>query len=356
MPSRCDGARRRAGAWHWSQPVETRQVTIPRFDIDATLDSSAFRRGELWWRTPFVLHSGGTLAELRMAWHASGPVDAPIVLALGGISAHRAAEDHDGTNGWWREQCGPGFALDTRRFRVLGVDWLGGSHDSTGPAGDATFPEIDTRDQARAIVLLLDALGIARVRLLVGASYGGCVAQHLAVLLGDRVERVAIVCAAHRATRFASGLRYVQREVLKLGGAHGCDRAALAVARSLAMLTYRTPGEFEERFDGPGEVASYLRHHGERYGARHDPVAVARLSASLDAHDFDPRELRAPTTLIGFDSDQLVPPWLLREFAASCPHAQTVLLGSRFGHDAFLKEEDAMARELRRQLRAGGAA
>src|SRR5688572_6331038 len=98
-----------------------------------------------------------------------GPADAPVVLVAGGISAdrHVAAHAADDTPGWWDALAGDGRALDTRRLRVLAIDWLGSDGTLDAP--------LDTADQADAMAVVLDRLGIARLHAFVGASYGAMV-------------------------------------------------------------------------------------------------------------------------------------------------------------------------------------
>ncbi|MDP2957649.1 MAG: alpha/beta fold hydrolase [Longimicrobiales bacterium] len=139
----------------------------------------------------FALESGTALHPAHVAFESRGPDDGPAVLVLGGLSAHRDAGDAGGRRGWWWEQVGPGRALDTLTHRVLSVDFLGGSGGSSGPTSSAHWPRgaaVSTTDQARAILALLDALGVERLRLAVGASYGGRVVRQLTRLAPHRVE------------------------------------------------------------------------------------------------------------------------------------------------------------------------
>lgn len=306
------------------------------------------RDGVLTLPDPFVLESGEVLRGGQLAWQTVGPADAPLVIVLGGISAHRRPTD-DG-RGWWESQCGAGGAIDTTQYRLLGIDWLGGCDASTGPHGDTNFPAISTSDQARALLLLLNRLGIRRVHLLVGASYGGLVAQQLAALLGDRLRRLVLLSAAHRPSQFGTALRHVQRTILDLGGD---TTAALALARSLAVLGYRTPEGVEARFGGESEedVSSWLTHHGERFVARFDTAAYRCLGKSLDTHHIDPAAVRVPTTLFAVRDDLIVPLSLLREYAARAGAAcELVEISSQYGHDAFLKEEKVVGNVLRAAL------
>jgi homoserine O-acetyltransferase len=305
-----------------------------------------WRQDELALPDPFPLDSGASLCNARLAWQCAGPNDAPLIIALGGISAHRRPCAEDG-RGWWEAQCGEGRVLDTLRYRVLGIDWLGGVDASSGPCAGETFPQVSTKDQARALLLLLNRLGVRRVHLLVGASYGGAVAQQLALLLGERLRRLVLLSAAHRTSQFGLALRHIQRAILDLGGD---GRDALALARSLAVLGYRTPDGIEARFgevDSGEDVLAWLAHHGERFTARFNTAAYRRLGESLDEHAVDPAAIRVPTTLLAVREDLIVPLALLREFAARAAACELVEISSAYGHDAFLKEEGAVATLLR---------
>jgi homoserine O-acetyltransferase len=295
---------------------------------------------------PFRLESGETLERAQLAWQCVGPEDAPLIVVLGGISAH-ARCCAPGGDGWWEGQCGDARALDTRRYRLLGVDWLGGA-DASSPARGA---RISSADQARALLLLINRLGVRRVHLLVGASYGGAVAQHLAALLGARLRRLVLLCAAHRSSAFARAFRHVQRAILELGGD---SQPVLALTRQLAILGYVTHAEIESRFGDSAEVLPWLARHGARFAERFNADAYRCLGESLDSHRIDPAVIRVPTTLFGATEDQLVPPSLAHEFAALVPDCRLVEISSRHGHDAFLKEEAAVAEVLRAALGEGG--
>lgn len=305
-----------------------------------------WQRGVLELPRPFRLDCGRVLEGARLAWQCAGPADAPLIIALGGISAHSRVCSADG-NGWWEEQCGAGKTLDIRRFRVLGIDWLGGCDASTPARGERDFPVVSTADQARALLGLLNRLGVRRVHLLVGASYGGNVAQQLAALLGDRLRRLVLLSAAHRPAQFGLALRHVQRSILDLGGG---TAQALALARELAVLCYRTTEGVEQRFvhdDARGGVVGWLQHHGESFTRRFDEAAYRCLGRSLDGHYLDPATIRAPTTVFAVREDLTVPLSLLREYAARAGgRCEFVEISSPHGHDAFLKEGAAVSAVL----------
>jgi homoserine O-acetyltransferase len=329
---------------------ETEMSAAPQRHSPAPADvlpAVQWLEGELSLPQPFVLESGALLDDAKLAWQCVGPADAPVIVVLGGISAHRRAVALDG-KGWWESQCGAGRALDTNRYRLLGIDWLGGCDASTGPrsCGTESFPEISTADQARALLLLLNRLGVRRVHLIVGASYGGNVAQQLAALLGDRLRHLVLLSAAHKAAQFGLALRHVQRAILDLGG-ESASTEALALARSLAVLGYRTAEGVEQRFGGESPqdahgngVLGWIEHHGRKFVRRFDADAYRCLGRSLDSHEIDPAAVRVPTTLFAVREDLTVPLSLLREYAsrAGAP-CELIEISSDYGHDAFLKEE-----------------
>jgi len=315
------------------------------YHAEAVAPAVQWLEGELALPQSFTLESGATLSDAKLAWACVGPADAPVIVVLGGISAHRRPVARDG-RGWWESQCGAGKALDTNRYRIVGIDWLGGCDASTGPKSSdlEDFPAISTADQARAVLLLLNRLGLRRVHLVVGASYGGNVAQQLAALLGERLRHLVLLSAAHKAAQFGLALRHVQRAILDLGGD---STEALALARSLAVLGYRTAEGVEQRFgsEAPRDahadgVLGWIDHHGKKFVRRFDADAYRCLGRSLDAHDIDPAAVRVATTLFAVREDLTVPLSLLREYQTRAGAAcELVEISSDYGHDAFLKEE-----------------
>ena len=305
---------------------------------------------------------GGRSAEGgRVAYASYGPEDAPAVMVLGGISAHRfVCGDEDGTSGWWPGVVGTDTPLAPGTYRVLGVDYLGGAGGSSLPVNGPGVPIVTTQDQADGVKAVLDHLGIEKLHAWVGASYGGMVGLAFGARHPDRLTRLLVFCAAHRSHPMATGLRALQRRIVELAVDAGRESEGLALARELAMTTYRTPEEFEKRFvsvpiweEGSPHFAveKYLKVQGERFVRRFDGRAFAILSQSLDLHNVDPALVRVPTTVVSVDSDTLVPPWLVAEMVRRLPGTgRTIRVTSNFGHDAFLKEKTVVGRVIRHVL------
>lgn len=284
------------------------------------------------------------LRQFGRTIRASGlgdPLDLPVVV-LGGISADCfPGLRPDGSAGWWSGLVGQGRAVDPGQSYVIGMDFAA---DETG----ATAPS--TADQARVLAAALETLGVRRPATIVGASYGAMVGMALAEADPARVERLVIVSGSAKPHPVSTAQRELQRRVVSLGLQAGCADEALAIARGMAMLTYRTPAEFERRFGGGigepaalccSEPGSYLRARGEAFTSVMTPGRFLSLSASIDRHCVRPEKIEAPCLLIGAHSDQLVFPDELRSLAANLAgSAELHLLDSLFGHDMFLKEPE----------------
>ena len=301
----------------------------------------------------FRLYFGGRLDGIEIAFRLAGRAGAPVVAALGGISAGREVFAlRAGEPGWWDEIAGPGKALDTDRFRVLGFDFLGGSHRSTGPGEGETFPSVSAYDQAAVLALLMDHLGIERLQASVGASYGGMVTLAFAQQFPERLRHAVVISAAHRTHPMSTAWRSVQRAIVRYAIPRGEGPEGLKLARALAMATYRSAREFEERFPGVAEreggvfrfpVESYLFARGESYASHYRPEAFICLSESIDLHRVEPEQVQVPVTCLGIAEDQLVPLADMRELrdrlGGGC---QLIEIDSIYGHDAFLKETEVM--------------
>jgi len=327
---------------------------------DTDQDAPPAVRGSVAVRLP-LRHAG--VRDLTIAYECVGPADAPVVLAAGGISAHKhvLASANFPEAGWWQSQSGVG--LDLGRVRVLAIDWLGADGSLDAP--------IDSADQADAIAAVLDALSIDRLLAFFGSSYGAMVGLQFAARHPRRLGRLVAISGAHRSHPYASAWRALQRQAVALGQLQ-CDEAqGLALARQLAMLSYRTPAEFAERFDAEPTLAhgrvrvaaeSYLEHCAATWVARTSPTAFLRLSESIDLHRIDPRTVAVATTVIAIAEDRLVPLEDLFALVENLPQGDIRVLRSKYGHDAFLVETLEIGNVIARSIDAaladacGGAA
>lgn len=328
----------------------------PCADAPASAQPPSARRGE--FELDLTLRHAGR-RRLRLRYEDVGDVRVPAVFVAGGISAHRhlAANDVDTAPGWWDVQVGAGRPLDPARLRLLSIDWIGADGRLDAP--------LDPADQAAAIAALLDRLGVGVLHAFIGSSYGAMVGLQFAAQHPARLDRLVAISGTHRAHPYASAWRALQRRAVALGALQCDDVDGLVLARQLALLSYRTPEEFAGRFgaaqvvDGRVRVAAedYLDHCGNAYARRTPTVAFLRLSESIDLQDVDPGLIAVPVTLVAIEQDRLIP---LADVYALAQHlrgeTRLRVLRSSYGHDAFLKEVDAIAAVLDEALRAEVAA
>jgi homoserine O-acetyltransferase len=312
-------------------------------------------RGEVVVVLP-MRHAG--LRSVVLRYELIGAAEAPVVLVAGGISAHRHVTSGAlfPEKGWAEGLLDAGRTLDPARRRILSFDFLGADGLLDAP--------IDTADQADAIAVLLDALGIQQLQGYVGYSYGALVGLQFAIRHPSRVQKLVAVSGAHRAHPYAAAWRALQRRAVALGQLQCAESHGLSLARQFAMLSYRTPEEFGERFDAAPEVINgrvrvaaedYLDAAGAQYVARTQVNAYLRLSESIDLHRIDPAAVSVPTVAVAVEGDRLVP---LSDMVALVeglgPRGSLRVLRSPYGHDAFLKETDRIDAILATTFRATG--
>jgi homoserine O-acetyltransferase len=300
--------------------------------------------------------SFGELDSESVRCEIVGPRGAPVIAVLGGISAskHVTSSPTDPSPGWWEDVVGPGRAIDTLRFRVLGIDYV--------TSGKTTAP-VTTADQAEALASALDRVGVSKLHAVVGASYGGMVALAFGLAFPELTRRLIVISAAHESDPIATALRHLQRRVVALGSSVGRERDGLAIARGIAMTSYLTPRYFEERLAGTDRddstlvedrIGEYLKTRGEQFADQWTSDRYNALSLSLDLHKIRPEDVTVPSTVIAITSDRLVPVSQSRELANRLGGpSQLIELDSSYGHDAFLGDFSRVAPFINALLQIG---
>ena len=298
---------------------------------------------------------------------------------------------------WWPELFRPGALLSLERDCVLCINLLGSCYGSTGPSSvdpetgqiyGPAFPLVSIRDNVQAQAKLLRSLGIERLRLVLGGSLGGMQALEWALLFPEQMEQVVIVAAAP-VQAMGLAMNHLQRHAIQQDPAWNQGnysplhppRRGLALARQIAMLSYKSPVLFEERYgrnpnrngedpwalddDGGGltggrfDIAGYLDEQGERFVSRFDANAYLAILRMMDTWDplRDNHEatevfgrIRARLTIVGITTDGLFPVDQVRRFALTIQAAGAQIdyreMVSDHGHDAFLAEQVELVRLL----------
>jgi homoserine O-acetyltransferase len=325
----------------------------------------------------FVLESGARLPSLTVAYRTWGRLDEDggnAVLVCHSLTGSAALDS------WWGAILGPGRALDPTRDFVVCSNVLGGCYGTTGPASErpgagrpwgADFPAATVRDLVRAQAVLLDALGVRRLRLVTGGSLGGMQVLEWALLFPDRVAAIAPIAVSARHSAWCIALSEAQRQAICAdprwrGGRYPREdppEAGLAAARMVAMCSYRSRESFELRFgrsadaSGVFGVEGWLHHHGRKLVRRFDAATYVGLTRTMDTHDVGRGRggwraalatVNAPALVVSIDSDVLYPPVEQEALADALPLGRLATLRSPHGHDAFLIEGDAVDALLRR--------
>jgi 3-oxoadipate enol-lactonase len=224
----------------------------------------------------------------------------------------------------------PMLDLLAGRFDLLTWDYRGVGH--SGPAG-APYRMADLADDAGR---LLDLVGWGACSV-AGLSFGGMVAQELAVTHPDRVERLALMCTSAGGE---GGSSYPLHELVGLAAE---ERAAIGLRI--------TDSRWNEHWlaDHPGD-----RVLVQRLASRQDPAGSAGLRAQLVAradHDVWDRlgAITCPTLVAFGRYDGIAPPTNSEAIASRIPRAD--LRGYEGGH-LFLAQDPAALPELVTFLRA----
>jgi homoserine O-acetyltransferase/O-succinyltransferase len=338
----------------------------------------------------FPLEFGGSLPELTVAYETWGELNSSrdnAVLICPAFSAHSHARSHadDPNPGWWEEMIGANRGLDPERFFIICPSLLGSCYGTTGPLSQnpktgepyqGDFPEVSIKDITNAHVRLLDGLGISTLYGSVGGSMGGMQTLELAVSHPERVRRVASFSATTHTRAFTSMIRHVGRRAILMdpdfqGGFYGQrpPEKGLRLAREIGTIFYRSREEFNRRFscrpvdpnrppkltENSFDFQNYLDHQAQKIVPIFDVNSYLRLSFAMDLHDLSHGHasleaaldrIEAELLIVGVTQDRLIPideQLDLRDrllAAGKTVHWREI--SSEVGHDAFLKEFDAL--------------
>lgn len=328
----------------------------------------------------FQLEQGGALPHVRMAYRTWGRPRRNATLVCHALTGSADADD------WWKDLFGPGRALDPAHDFIVCANVLGGCYGTTGPTSRAdgafepyggSFPAVTIRDMVHLQARLLDHLEVDTLDLVVGGSMGAMQVLEWALLYPDRVRAIAPIAAGPTQSAWGVALSEAQRQAITADANYAEGRyqlgagpaQGLAAARSMAMISYRSPQNFGIRFgreqngDGNYQVQSYLRHQGTKLVDRFDANTYLALTAAMDSHDVgrdrgsvdDALEsIEQPALVINVSSDGLYPPDEVAAMADGLPNGELRQIDAPHGHDAFLIRIDEVNAHLVEFIEAHG--
>jgi homoserine O-acetyltransferase len=344
---------------------------------------------------PLLLQSGASLVDYMLTYETYGTLNADhgnAVLVCHALNAsHHVAGVYAGQPknvGWWDNMVGPGKALDTDRFFVIGVNNLGSCFGSTGPMHvnpatgkpyGAAFPVVTVEDWVVAQGRLADALGITQFAAVMGGSLGGMQALAWSIMYPERLRHCVVIASTAKLSAQNIAFNDVARQaILSDPDYHGGDfyahgvvpRNGLRVARMVGHITYLSDDDMAEKFGrklrdvaqtgayqfGFGvdfEIESYLRYQGDKFSEYFDANTYLLITKALDY--FDPARFHggdlalalAHTTakffIASFSTDWRFAPERSREIVEALVSNRRQVtyaeIDAPHGHDAFLLED-----------------
>jgi homoserine O-acetyltransferase len=334
------------------------------------------------------LESGEKLGPITLAYETYGRLNEAkdnailITHALSGDS-HVAGyySEQDRKPGWWDFMIGPGRAIDTNKYFVIGSNALAGCQGSTGPSSinpatnkryNLSFPVITIGDMVRAQRHLIDSLGIEKLLAVIGGSMGGMQALEWAIEFPDRIA----ACIPHATTTRlnAQGIAFdeVGRQAIygdpDWRNGNYLDEGVipekgLAVARMLAHITYLSEESMHQKFGRrlrekerygydftlDFEVESYLRYQGASFVQRFDANTYLYITKAIDYFDLQQdygsleeafKNVTAKMLVFSYNSDWLFSTEQNKEIVKAMQiHRKPVTFvefDSPYGHDSFL--------------------
>ena len=279
----------------------------------------------------------------------------PIVLVNHALTGNSSVA---GENGWWKDIIGEGKCIDTKKYTVLAFNIPGNGYDGFVIENYKNFV---SGDIAKIFLLGLQQLEISKLFAIIGGSLGGGIAWEMVALQPEITAHLIPVASDWKSTDWLIANCQIQEQILTN------SREPVHDARMHAMLCYRTPESFKERFQrGTNEelqvfnVESWLLHHGKKLQERFQLSAYKLMNQLLKTIDISRngnnafkaiQNSKTNIHIIGVNSDLFFTAEENKETFKKLAQANSnVTYGeveSVHGHDAFLMEFQQLEKLLK---------
>jgi pimeloyl-ACP methyl ester carboxylesterase len=266
---------------------------------------------------------------LKLQVDDQGPPDAPVVLLIMGLGMQLIA---------WPDALVAD--LLQRGFRVVRFDnrdiGLSQGFDDRGVPNMAwavmryslhlSVPHVySLQDMARDALGVLDALGVKRAHVC-GASMGGMIAQHVAVLAPQRVASLTLMMTTSGSRRLPKPSWHVQKELMTRPMGPGADAATAWVQRLFGVIG--SPAYPMQAAQMQARAQAAVQRAWHPAGSARQMLAIM---ADGDRSALLPR-IAVPTMVIHGKADPLVPVACGEQLAQKIPGAQADFVDG-MGHD-----------------------
>ena len=296
--------------------------------------------------TNFIPEKGTVGQNINLSYQLFGQdlYTAPVVLVNHALTGN---SDVAGENGWWSDLVGENKVIDTNQYTILSFNIPGNGFDGFVIEN---YKDFVARDIANIFLIGLQELKLNELFALIGGSLGGGIAWEMAVLNPTITKNLITIATDWKSTDWLIANCQIQEQFLS----NSCN--PVHDARMHAMLCYRTPESFKERFQRSKNeeleifnVESWLLHHGKKLQERFQLSAYKLMNQLLKTIDVTKgREetildsIKASIHIIGVDSDLFFTAEENREthkhLALTNPKVTYNQINSVHGHDAFLME------------------
>jgi homoserine O-acetyltransferase len=320
---------------------------------------------------PFVTECRFSIPEPTVAYQTWGTLNEArdnAALVCHALTGNTKADE------WFGGFFGQGKTLDPSRQFIICANVLGSCYGTTGPVSinpetnnpyRIDFPIVTVRDTVRLQQQLLNEMDIKGIEMVIGGSLGGMQALEFCIM-DDRARAAVCIGMGKAHSPWQIGISHTQRQAIYndanwKDGYYSDEKMpldGLATARMIAMISYRSPKDFDSKFGRNGradrdlfEVESYLNYQGKKLADRFDAVSYVRLTQMMDSHDVARgrrsyqevlAKVHIPVLAIGIDSDLLYPIHEQKELAKLLPNGMYAEISSPHGHDGFLIEFEKM--------------
>ncbi len=305
-------------------------------------------------RIPEYITESGKAVPIVLSYQIFGRdlYEAPVVLVNHALTGNSNVA---GKDGWWSDLIGDDLVIDTKKYTVLAFNIPGNGYDGFIIEN---YEDFVTRDIAKLFLVGLERLKIERLFAIIGGSLGGGIAWEMAVLAPTLAENLIPVATDWKSTDWLIANCQIQERFLLNSNNPVHD------ARMHAMLCYRTPKSFKERFNRSKKddleifnVESWLLHHGNKLQERFQLSAYKLMNQLLRSIDVTKDRgnnmsildsIESNIIIIGVDSDLFFTAEENREtqkqLALTHPNVIYNEINSDHGHDAFLIEFDQLGK------------
>ena len=298
----------------------------------------------------------GITQDIELSYQLFGKTlySAPIVLVNHALTGD---SNVTGKEGWWSALIGDGKCIDTKKYTILSFNIPGNGYDKFVIEN---YKDFVAGDIAHIFLKGLQQLEIGYLFAVIGGSLGGGIAWEMAALNPKLIEHLIPVASDWKSTDWLIANCQIQEQFLVNSNQPVHD------ARMHAMLCYRTPESFKERFKRSTNeelqvfnVESWLMHHGKKLQERFQLSAyklMNQLLKTIDvtrAGDTNFENLQNSNTnihIVGVDSDLFFTAKENKETFKQIAQANSNVtygeIQSLHGHDAFLIEFEQLQKLL----------